>query len=303
MMDSSNHAVSTENLCKNYREIAAVHKISVDIPENVILGLIGRNGSGKTTFLRLCAGQLEKTSGKINVFGEEPMNNLSVLEKLIYSTSNYQFGKTTRILTILRNFYYMFQQFDIEFAKKLLDYFSLSLKKIYGQMSLGETSLFNFICALATRSPLTMLDEPILGMDTTIRSAVYEILLRDYNENPRTFIISSHLLSEIEGLLSDIMLIDKGALVLCKNIDELRSSAYKVEGSGEALDKFLIGRESIFRKNGGLTNYAVINSHCLENDKKEIAELSLTLSAVRPEELCFLLTSENKDSDMDKIWQ
>ena len=75
-----------------------------------------------------------------------------------------------------------------------------------------------------------MLDEPVLGMDVTVRKSAYEILLRDFAEHPRTFIISSHLLSEIEGLLSDILLIEKGKLVLHSPIDDVRQSAYRVDG-------------------------------------------------------------------------
>jgi ABC-2 type transport system ATP-binding protein len=211
----------------------------VAVPENGIIGLIGRNGSGKTTLMKMCSGLLNVTSGSLEVFGGTPMDNLNVLSDVVYTYHNIEYDKILRLISIIENYAIMFKDFDIKFAKKLLKYFDLNPKLKYTGLSQGMASVFNFICGISCRAKLTMLDEPVLGMDVTVRKSVYEVLLRDYTENPRTIIVSSHLLSELEGVLSDIILIDKGKLILFDNIDNLRQAAYRVEGEKPAVDTFI----------------------------------------------------------------
>jgi len=170
------------------------------------------------------------------------------------------------------------------------------------RLSQGMASIFNFICGLSCRTPLVMLDEPVLGMDVTVRKAAYEILLREFSEHPRTFIVSSHLLSEIEGILSDIILIDEGKLVLHEEIDELRQRAYRVEGELSAVDTFTIGR-SIIHKKTGLTTEAIVFEQLTETAAAEAKRQGLTVSAVRPEDLCIYLTKENKEGELECLWQ
>jgi ABC-2 type transport system ATP-binding protein len=144
-----------------------------------------------------------------------------------------------------------------------------------------------------------MLDEPVLGMDVTVRKAAYEVLLREFSENPRTIIVSSHLLSEIEGILSDIILIDRAKLVLHKNIDDLRQSAYRVSGIQSAVEAFTQGKNVIFKKIGlGDSCEAVI----YESLSVGAIDPRLSVSAVRAEDLCVYLTKENKEGELECLW-
>ncbi len=294
--------VQTQSLTKQYGKKTALRDLTFTLPQHGITGLIGRNGSGKTTLMKILAGRLDKTQGQVLVFGQEPMDNLQVLEQLVYTYHNLEYDKNITLKTILQGYRILFPNFDAEFAQKLMAYFELSGKMKYRQLSQGQGSIFNFLCALACRSPLTMLDEPVLGMDVTVRRAAYEILLRDYTEHPRSFIISSHLFNELEGLLSDLLLIEQGSLVLHQSIDELRQSAYRLDGSEPLLDAFTATKKVIARQAGQLQSFAVVYEPLDEVTMAAAQRQGLQISPVRAEDLCVYLTARNKEEELACLW-
>ena len=297
-----NDIVRTVDLNKYFGKNRALSDLSVTVAENSITGLIGRNGSGKTTLMRILAGLLDKTSGEARVFGEPPMDNLSVLNQLVYTCHNMAYDPGLYLKTILSAYQTMFAGFDAVFANKLMRYFELSGKMKYRNLSQGMGSIFNFLCALSCRAPLTMFDEPVLGMDVTVRKSAYEILLRDFTEHPRTFIISSHLLSEIEGTLSDLLLIEQGKTVLNCPIDDARQRAYRVDGRAQALDGYLAGKKVIARKTGELNSFAVVYETCDDAAAESAVRQGLTVSPVKAEELCVYLTRQNKEGEFACLW-
>ena len=294
--------IKTDGLTKTFGKTAAIDDLSITVSGNCIIGLIGRNGAGKTTLMKMIAGQLDTNGGQLEVFGYNPMDNLEVLQNLVYTYHNMLYEKKLRLNAIVNNYAVMFRNFDSDFALKLLAYFQLDPKSKYMRLSQGMASIFNFICGLSCRTPLVMLDEPVLGMDVTVRKAAYEIFLREFSEHPRTFIVSSHLLSEIEGILSDIILIDEGKLILHEEIDELRQRAYRVEGELSAVDTYIIGRNIIHKKTG-LAAEAIVFEQLTEPASAEAKQQGLTVSAVRPEDLCIYLTKENKEGELECLWQ
>jgi ABC-2 type transport system ATP-binding protein len=300
--DNIHETVKVINLDKRYGKTHALSGLSAVVQENGITGLIGRNGSGKTTLLKILAGLLDKNGGEALVFGEPPMDNLHVLNRLVYAYHDMEYDPRLNLSVITGAYKTMFEGFDQDFAGRLTKYFELSGRMKYKSLSQGMRSIFNFICALSCRAPLTMLDEPVLGMDVTVRKSAYEILLRDYTEHPRTFVISSHLLSEIEGALSDILLIEKGKTVLNCPIDDVRQSAYRVDGNIRAIDGFLPGKKVIARKESGIGCAAVVYEPYSETAAESAKTLGLTVSPVKAEDLCVYLTRQNKEDEFECLW-
>ncbi|MCL2746239.1 MAG: ABC transporter ATP-binding protein [Coriobacteriia bacterium] len=295
-------AVAAVGLTKSFGKKPAIDSLDFVFLPIGITGLIGRNGAGKTTLLKLCAGLTPKSSGSLEVWGQTPLNNLEVLSKLIYSYHDVRYSSGLKCKTILTDYQTMFPNFSIDFALGLLDYFDIDAKKRYSRLSQGTKSTFNFICALAARTPLTMLDEPTLGMDVTVRKAVYEVLVREYAENPRAFVISSHLMSEIENFLDDVLIIDQGKLVLHDSIENMRQSAYRLQGSREILESFCTGKRVLYKEHAETKSLAVIHEAADERVLREAQELGLNLSAVRPEDLYVYLTQEYKGGDLESLW-
>lgn len=294
--------VQVKDLKKNYQSKIALNNLSFELNENSITGLIGRNGSGKTTLMKILGGQLDYTSGIATVLSEKPMDNLSVLPHIIYSYHNFAYQRNLTLEAILMNYNTLFPKFDLSFAKKLIKYFELSPNMKYKNLSQGMGSIFNFICALSSRCKLTMFDEPVLGMDITVRRAAYEVLLRDYAQNPRTFIISSHLFQEMESVLSDILLIEQGELLLHKNIDDFRNSAYRIDGESSIIEDYMQTKNVLKYQNSPLQSYAIIYEDFSPALQYHIKELGLTVSAVSSEDLCIYLTKQNKEEALACLW-
>jgi len=300
--DRGNSAIKAESLPKSFGKKQALTNLTFSLKTSGITGLVGRNGAGKTTLLKLAAGLISKSSGTLEVWNENPMDNLDVLTRLVYSHPQLSYNQLLRLDDILGDYHTMFPGFDSAFARKLLDYFDLGSRRRYSQLSQGMKATFNFVAGLATRAPLTMFDEPTLGMDVTTRKAVYEILLREYSEHPRAIIISSHLMSELEGVLTDVLLIDAGNLILHDSIENLRQSAYLLEGEEAALDAYCRGRNVIYRKQGETGSRAVIHEPYTEESVQHARSQGLKLLAVRPEDLCIYLTRKDKEGELECLW-
>lgn len=294
--------IRTTNLQKRYHKTTALHNLSFEIAENSITGLIGRNGSGKTTLMKILSGQLNITEGEATVLSESPMDHIPVLQNIIYSYHNFPYHKNLNLSTILQNYQGMFPNFDIVFANRLMKYFELKPGMKYKSLSQGMGSIFNFLTALSCRCKLTMLDEPVLGMDITVRRAAYDILMRDYMENPRTFIISSHLFNELEGVLSDVLLIDQGNILLHDNVDRIRNSAYRIDGEIETIKKLCKNKTVIECQNRPLQSYAILYEPITDQIQRECMKFGVTLSSVSVEDLYIYLTKQKKEEELTCLW-
>ncbi|MCL2525825.1 MAG: ABC transporter ATP-binding protein [Coriobacteriia bacterium] len=297
-----NVAVRAQGLSKSFGKKQALTGLDFQIDSPSITGLLGRNGAGKTTLLKMCAGHIPPSNGLLQVWGKAPLNNLNVLSMLIYSTHDVSYSQGISLRAILNDYVRFFPNFDNDFATGLLEYFDLDVTSRYARLSTGQKSTFNFAAALAARAPLTMLDEPTLGMDVAVRKAAYEVLVREYSEHPRCFIIASHLMAELENLLDSILILDAGKLVLHDSIDELRQSAYQLRGPAAALEAFTAGKKIIRVDQGEITTTVVVHEPAAEEVQREAQAAGLHVSALSPEELYICLTQESKGGDLECLW-
>lgn len=202
--------IQCEDLTKSFGKLKAIDHLSFEIEENKITGLIGRNGAGKTTLLKMIAGYLKPTSGELKVFSEKPFNSLNVSANTMFVDDTMTFSDSMTLVDILIEVASFYPNWNSSLASGLFDYFSFNPNQPHNNLSKGSKSTFNSILGIASRCPLTIFDEPTTGMDSAVRKDFYRALLKDYLEYPRTIILSSHLLSELEEILEDILLINHG---------------------------------------------------------------------------------------------
>ncbi len=298
----NNIAISVKNLTKRYHKCTALNGLTLDIHAGQIIGLIGANGSGKTTFFRICNGLLAATEGSFSVLGGNPLTDISTKNEMIYSMHNLPVGNREKIKNILSYYTIMYPHFDREFADKILSLFEVNTKKTLSSLSQGTKSLVHFACAMATRCQMTMLDEPFIGIDIEKRKTAYEILLRDYMEHPRTFLISSHNLSELEHVLSEMILIHNGNLIFYEDMDAVRDMLIRVDGEETILRKYLSRQKVLHVSNGEIGNFAIVEGSMQSPAALDAQKIGLTPSPVNPEDVCIYLTSKRKESDLECLW-
>jgi len=295
--------ITCENLGKNYRDLKAIKDFSLAIEENTITGLIGRNGAGKTTLLKLIAGHLRPSAGEIKVFSRNPYNNLAVSANLIFVDDRMAFPARLSLAEILRQAGAFYRDWDEDLAFKLLDYFDLNPKQYHNRLSKGMKSTFNVILGLASRAALTIFDEPTTGMDAAVRKDFYRALLKDYVEFPRTIILSSHLIAEIENILEDILLIKDGQKKLHLSLIEFREYALGLRGDRELILNLLADwqadpgtpPEILYRENFAANSvYCVLRNNLQADRWQKISELGLKPTPVSTEDLCVYLTARSE---------
>ena len=139
-----------------------------------------------------------------------------------------------------------------------MDRFELDPLTKPNKLSRGKRSAFGVVVGLASRTPLTLLDEVHLGMDAPSRYAFYDVLLADWLEHPRTIVLSSHLIGEVERLLEDVVVLDRGSVLTAADADTLRSGGVTVTGAAEAVSAFVADREVVARQQLGRTAQATL---------------------------------------------
>lgn len=290
--------ITCEDITKNYGCKNALNNFSVTIKQNTITGLVGRNGAGKTTLLRMIAGHIIPSSGEIKVFNEDPFNNLLISANSIIVHDSMDFPYQLTLLETLHIAESFYPNWDMDFAQKLFSYFNFEDDEKYEQLSKGKRSTFNFIVGLASRSPLTLLDEPTSGMDVAVRKDVYRALLKDYMNHPRTIIISSHYLEEIEDLLENLLLIDNGQMLLHLPIDEVKQYAIRIDGKTNWIEEN-IPEETIIAKRKLESNHSYVivkNSELI----KQFEGSNVNITPISPSELIVYLT--NAEGGIDHVF-
>jgi ABC-2 type transport system ATP-binding protein len=287
--------IKCDNLNKAYRNKRAVKDMSVLIQENKITGVIGRNGAGKTTLLKMIAGFYQKTSGQLQVFGEEPFNNLNVSANMIFIDDNMSFPKALTLSEILESAATFYPLWDQRLAKGLFDYFSLDANQYHDELSKGMKSTFNMIIGIAARCRLTIFDEPTTGMDAAVRKDFYRALLKDYIEHPRTILLSSHLLQEIEDILEDVLLIKAGQKLLHLPVVAIKELAIGLRGNEQVVQEIIQDIEVYHKESFGVNSiYVVIENRLTEAKIQAARDSGVEITAISTNDICVYLTSKHK---------
>ena len=287
--------VEVQGLTKTYGGVNAVDDVSFTMESGKIYGLLGRNGAGKTTIMHMLTAQMFPTSGKVRVFGEAPYENNRVLSQVCFIKESQKYPDHFRVIDVLELCSVIFPNWDQRFADQLLNDFRLPLKRGMKKLSRGMLSSVGVIIGLASRAPLTMFDEPYLGLDAVARELFYDRLIEDYAEHPRTIVLSTHLIDEVSRILEHVIVIDSGKLILNEDADAIRGQAYTAVGQAEKVESFISGQETIDRKPlGGLLSVTVLGG--LDPGRRKQAEiLGLELTPVSLQQLIVHLTKQKSN--------
>src|ERR1700685_2456419 len=233
-------AISVTGLTRRYPDQVALDDVHLTIGNHTITGLFGRNGAGKTTLLRILAGQEFPSSGSVRVLGAPPAENENVLRRMVFVRED-QLYPEIKVGQALRAASWFYPNWDSALASSLLDDFGLRANKAVKHLSRGQRSALGITMGLAARAEVTLFDEPYAGLDAVARQLFYDRLLADFGEVPRTVLLSTHLLDEAAALFENVVVIDRGRIVLTADADDLRGVATAVSGPVLAVDEFAAG--------------------------------------------------------------
>ena len=209
-----------KNLCKEFDNKPILQDINLKIPRGKIIGLLGKNGVGKSTLIKLINDLLTPTSGEILINGEKP--GVASKEVIAYLPERTYLDKEMTIKQVIKYFEEFYKNFDTQKAIKLLKDLDLDINKKISKMSTGMQEKLQLILVMSREAQLYILDEPLGGVDPATRDYILDTILSNFSEGA-SVIISTHLISDIERILDEIIFVDKGKVILTSSADELRN--------------------------------------------------------------------------------
>lgn len=267
---------------------------TLTIRPGTITGVLGRNGAGKTTMLSLLAAFTRPTSGTVVVGPEgeqeDPWENPWVTSGTQLVRESGDLLNDEKVTTSLKYYADMRPDWSAETAGRLLDLFEIDVRKNPSALSRGKRSAIGATIGLATRAPLTIFDEVYLGMDAPTRYAFYDELLADYAEHPRTILLSSHLVEEVERLFEDVVVIDDGRVLLAESADEMRARGFSLTGTRDAVERIAGGRRVLHRQQLGATVQVTLEGALDDTELADAREAGVEVGAVPVQDLFVRLT-------------
>ena len=235
------NVLKAENVVKRYGKKEVLHGVSLEIRPGVIYGLIGRNGAGKTTLLSILTAQNTHDSGEVTYGGQRVWENEKALADICFSremSPMMMFGENSyKVKDYLKAAATYYPRWDKAYAEMLVKRFGLDEKKKISKLSKGMMSMVTIVLALASRAPITILDEPVAGLDVVAREDFYSLLLQDYTETNRTFIISTHIIEEAANVFEQVILMDGGKILEVAETEAFVSSFSFVSGHQEDVER------------------------------------------------------------------
>ena len=217
------------NITKSYgRDKVALNNVYLSLPKGHIIGLLGPNGSGKTTFLKLCAGLLTPDAGEIQICGIPVGPDTKALVSYLPDRTYFRNDQTVRQqMDYFRDFY---ADFDYDRAETMLQQLNINPKSRFGALSKGNKEKVQLILVMSRRAQLYLLDEPIGGVDPAARDYILNTIVSNYDPEA-TVIISTHLIADVESVLNGYIFLNNGNVLRSGSVDQLR------EEEGKSVDE------------------------------------------------------------------
>ena len=212
--------LEVKNLDKSFDNKQILKDINFSILNGKIVGLLGKNGAGKSTLIKLINDLLTPTNGEILVKGKKI--GIDTKKVISYLSERTYLNKQMKVSEVISYFEDFYDNFDSEKAKRLLKDLDLDINQKLSKMSKGMQEKVQLVLVMSRNADLYVLDEPLGGVDPATRDYILDTILSNFNENA-SVIISTHLISDIEKILDEVIFIDNGKIVLQSNADKLRN--------------------------------------------------------------------------------
>ena len=221
--------IEVRNINKNFDAIKAIDNISATIEEGHVFGLMGTNGAGKSTFMRILCGVLRVDSGEVLIDGDSVYDNPAVKAKVFYISDDQYFFKTGTPKDMLKFYETYYEGFDSEKFKELMKAFDLDINRKVNTFSKGMKKQLSVICGVCANTKYLLCDETFDGLDPVMRQAVKSIFVKEIEERGLTPIIASHNLRELEDICEYVGLLHRGGILLAKDMEDMKINIHKMQ--------------------------------------------------------------------------
>ena len=212
--------ITFENVSKRYLTKQALTDVSISIPTGKIIGLVGSNGSGKSTFMKMIAGLVSPSEG--NVMIDQELTSRRTANKVAYLSELDAYYSFFSVKETIHFFATQFQDFDIEKAHEIIDFMEVDINQKVKHLSKGNRGRLKIALTLAREVPIILMDEPLSGLDPMVRDSIVKGLLSFIDLEKQTVIITTHEVTEIEPLLEMVIAIRNGKVLALEDVETIR---------------------------------------------------------------------------------
>lgn len=261
--------IQTENLVKHFGSFTALNGITCTIPAGCVYGMVGSNGAGKSTFLRLVNGVYRADSGSITIDGEPVYENPGVKRRVAYVPDDLYFLPGANLNRMAGLYAAAYPSFDKERFRSLVETFRLDAGKALGNFSKGMKRQAAIILALSCQADYLFFDETFDGLDPVMRNLVKSLICGDVLERGATAIITSHSLRELEDTCDQLALLHQGGIVLESDVQNLKTSLFKIQVAfSRDYDRSMFTGFDILR----FTKHGSVSNLIVRGDREKVVE-------------------------------
>nr|WP_251575839.1 ABC transporter ATP-binding protein [Limosilactobacillus agrestimuris] len=228
------------HVTKKFGRHLVLDDVSFTLEPAKIYGLLGRNGAGKSTLLNIISNRIFSTSGSVKL-GDQEVNTDQTLGKIFLIGEDNLYYKQVKINQMFDLADAAYGNFDYKNAERMLKRFSLDGTHKFAKLSTGQKTVAKVTLALNVNADYIFLDEPVLGLDANHREVFYQELIKSYQARPRTIVLSTHLIDEIQQLVEHVILIDNHQVLEDADVEELLSKAHEISGPAKLVDQYTEG--------------------------------------------------------------
>jgi len=272
--------LNAQGVCKSYGKNEVLHDLDLTIEPGKIYGLIGRNGAGKTTLLGILTAQNTMDRGSVTYGGQSVWENQGVLDQMCFSrelqATLFSGQNNLKVKHYLKTAAIYYPNWDQAYADKLLAELKLDPKKKICQLSKGQMSMVTILIALASRAPLTILDEPAAGLDVVMRERFYQLLLEDFAASSRTFLVSTHIIEEAASVFEQVIILDQGRILENRPTEELVDQFRYISGREDVVDAACNGLEVLSTHQMGRHKTAAVRGSAAQLAQAQNADVDVS---------------------------
>lgn len=291
-------AIECKNVSKYFGEKIVLENLNFSLEKGKIYALLGRNGAGKTTLLNCICTKYIPSKGDVYVLEEKAYENPKVLSEICFMSDSldaFEMTKVKDILNYARSFYTMWNE---DLMNRLLDCYEINPMENYSFLSKGRKTVVSLIIGLCCGCQIVLFDEIYSGLDAVGRKKFYDLLLEEQEKNPRTFLLSTHLIEEMTMLFDEIIILDKKRVLIQEEMEQLEEKSFRATGRAGEEGMFL-GKKILAKKEmGAMAEYYIYDTFTLE-EREQLKEQGVTLQNMSLQELFIAATSDTKSERME----
>ncbi len=287
--------ITAKNVVKKFDKFTALNHFNMNVPEGSIYGLVGPNGSGKTTTIKHLIGMYKQDEGEILVNNEKVYDNEKVKSKIAYISDDLYFFHGYSIKDMAKFYSKIYKNFSFEKFNDLQKVFNIDVKRKVNKLSKGMKKQVAFWLTISCNPEILVLDEPIDGLDPIMKENVWKILLEEVQKRKMTVIISSHNLKELENVCTNIGIMKNGEMTLEKELEEQDNNIQKIQvvfSNNEEIEKIKEKLQMLKEEKIGSVYYFIVKGKQKEIEEK-LKEYNLTLMEFLPLSLEEVFMFEN----------